>query len=165
MTAAAQWFERTLDDSANKRIAMAEGFLAVDGILDLYANVSNGLVVYPKVIARHLDQELPFMASENIMMDAVKAGGDRQELHEAIRVNAQAAAANVKQNGGENDLLKRLAADPHFASINLDLGAALRQERYVGRAPQQVAGYLSRCVRPLLDANAGRNAAPDDLKV
>ena len=165
MTAAAQWFERTLDDSANKRIAMAEGFLAVDGILDLYANVSNGLVVYPKVIARHLDQELPFMASENIMMDAVKAGGVRQELHEAIRVNAQAAAANVKQNGGENDLLKRLAADPHFASINLDLGAALRQERYVGRAPQQVAGYLSRCVRPLLDANAGRNAAPDDLKV
>ena len=165
MTAATQWFERTLDDSANKRIAMAEAFLATDGILDIYANVSNGLVVYPKVIARHLAQELPFMASENIMMDAVKAGGDRQELHEVIRVNAQAAAANVKQNGGENDLLERLARDPHFAAIKLDLSETLRQEKYVGRAPEQVASYLCRVVKPFLSANAGKSAATDDLKV
>ncbi len=165
MTAATQWFERTLDDSANKRIAMAEAFLATDGILDIYANVSNGLVVYPKVIARHLAQELPFMASENIMMDAVKAGGDRQELHEVIRVNAQAAAANVKQNGGENDLLERLARDPHFAAIKLDLSETLRQEKYVGRAPEQVASYLSRVVKPFLSANVGKSAATDDLKV
>jgi adenylosuccinate lyase len=165
LTAATQWFERTLDDSANKRIAMAEAFLATDGILDIYANVSNGLVVYPKVIARHLAQELPFMASENIMMDAVKAGGDRQELHEVIRVNAQAAAANVKQNGGENDLLERLAADPHFASIKLDLSETLRQEKYVGRAPEQVASYLGKVIKPFLATNAGKSAATDDLKV
>ena len=154
ITAATQWFERTLDDSANKRIAVAEAFLAVDGILTLYSNVSNGLVVYPKVIRRRLEQELPFMASENIMMDAVKAGGDRQELHEAIRVNAQAAAANVKQNGGENDLLERLAKDEHFAKIDIDLKAALDPSRYVGRAPEQTAGYLEQCVKPFLAANA-----------
>ncbi|MBR6059004.1 MAG: adenylosuccinate lyase [Victivallales bacterium] len=153
ITAATQWFERTLDDSANKRIAVAEAFLAVDGILTLYSNVSNGLVVYPKVIQRRLEQELPFMASENIMMDAVKAGGDRQELHEAIRVNAQAAAANVKQNGGENDLLERLAKDEHFAKINIDLKAALDPSRYVGRAPDQTIGYLEQCVKPFLAAN------------
>ena len=154
ITAATQWFERTLDDSANKRIAVAEAFLAVDGILTLYSNVSNGLVVYPKVIRRRLEQELPFMASENIMMDAVKAGGDRQELHEAIRVNAQAAAANVKQNGGENDLLERLAKDEHFAKIDIDLKAALDPSRYVGRAPEQTVGYLEQCVKPFLAANA-----------
>ena len=154
ITAATQWFERTLDDSANKRIAVAEAFLAVDGILTLYSNVSNGLVVYPKVIRRRLEQELPFMASENIMMDAVKAGGDRQELHEAIRVNAQAAAANVKQNGGENDLLERLAKDEHFAKIDIDLKAALDPSRYVGRAPEQTAGYLEQYVKPFLAANA-----------
>ena len=153
ITAATQWFERTLDDSANKRIAVAEAFLAVDGILTLYSNVSNGLVVYPKVIQRRLEQELPFMASENIMMDAVKAGGDRQELHEAIRVNAQAAAANVKQNGGENDLLERLAKDEHFAKIDIDLKAALDPSRYVGRAPEQTLGYLEQCVKPFLSAN------------
>ena len=154
ITAATQWFERTLDDSANKRIAVAEAFLAVDGILTLYSNVSNGLVVYPKVIQRRLEQELPFMASENIMMDAVKAGGDRQELHEAIRVNAQAAAANVKQNGGENDLLERLAKDEHFAKIDIDLKAVLDPQRYVGRAPEQTIGYLEQCVKPFLAANA-----------
>ncbi len=165
ITAATQWFERTLDDSANKRIAVAEAFLAVDGILDLYANVSDGLVVYPKVIARRLAQELPFMASENIMMDAVKAGGDRQELHEAIRVNAQAAAANVKQNGGENDLLDRLAKDPHFAGIHLDLAETLRADKYVGRAPQQVAEFLDQTVKPFLARNAATAVAADALKV
>ena len=132
ITAATQWFERTLDDSANKRIAVAEAFLAVDGILTLYSNVSNGLVVYPKVIRRRLEQE----------------------LHEAIRVNAQAAAANVKQNGGENDLLERLAKDEHFAKIDIDLKAALDPSRYVGRAPEQTAGYLEQCVKPFLAANA-----------
>ena len=154
MTAATQWFERTLDDSANKRIAVAEAFLAVDGILSLYANVSDGLVVYPKVIARRLQQELPFMASENIMMDAVKAGGDRQELHEAIRMNAQAAAAHVKQEGGENDLLERLAKDPHFAGLGLDLGQALDPARYTGRAERQTLDYLAAEVKPFLQKNA-----------
>ena len=165
MTAATQWFERTLDDSANKRIAVAESFLAVDGILDLFANVSHGLVVYPKVIARRLASELPFMASENIMMDGVKAGGDRQELHEAIRANAQAAAAHVKLEGGENDLLERLARDPHFAGMKLDLGETLRPEKYVGRAPQQVREFLAEEVRPFLAANAASAVAGNDVSL
>ncbi len=165
MTAATQWFERTLDDSANKRIAVAESFLAVDGILDLFANVSHGLVVYPKVIARRLASELPFMASENIMMDGVKAGGDRQELHEAIRANAQAAAAHVKLEGGENDLLERLARDSHFAGMKLDLGETLRPEKYVGRAPQQVREFLAEEVRPFLAANAASAVAGNDVSL
>ena len=165
ITAATQWFERTLDDSANKRIAMAEGFLAVDGILDLFANVSNGLVVYPNVIAKHLAAELPFMASENIMMDAVKAGGDRQELHEVIRANAQAAAAHVKLDGGENDLLERLAEDPHFAGMNLDLAETLRAEKYAGRAPEQVREYLAEEVKPFLEANAASAVAGNAVQV
>lgn len=165
ITAATQWFERTLDDSANKRIAMAEGFLAIDGILDLFANVSNGLVVYPNVIAKHLAAELPFMASENIMMDAVKAGGDRQELHEAIRANAQAAAAHVKLDGGENDLLERLAENPHFAGMNLDLAETLRAEKYVGRAPEQVKEYLAEEVKPFLEANAASAVAGNAVQI
>ena len=165
ITAATQWFERTLDDSANKRIAMAEAFLAVDGILTLYANVSNGLVVYPKVIARHLQQELPFMASENLMMDAVKAGGDRQELHEIIRVNAQAAAANVKQNGGENDFLARLAKDAHFSSLGLDLEKLMEPLRYVGRAPEQTRQFLASCVKPFLAENAGKAGASGEVTI
>lgn len=165
ITAATQWFERTLDDSANKRIAMAEGFLAIDGILDLFANVSNGLVVYPNVIAKHLAAELPFMVSENIMMDAVKAGGDRQELHEAIRSNAQAAAAHVKLDGGENDLLERLAEDPHFAGMNLDLAETLRAEKYVGRAPEQVKEYLAEVVKPFLEANAASAVAGNAVQI
>lgn len=165
ITAATQWFERTLDDSANKRIAMAEGFLAIDGILDLFANVSNGLVVYPNVIAKHLAAELPFMASENIMMDAVKAGGDRQELHEVIRANAQAAAAHVKLDGGENDLLERLAEDPHFAGMNLDLAETLRAEKYVGRAPEQVKEYLAEVVKPFLEANAASAVAGNAVQI
>lgn len=165
ITAATQWFERTLDDSANKRIAVAEAFLAVDGILDLFVNVSNGLVVYPKVIAKHLAAELPFMASENIMMDAVKCGGDRQELHEIIRSNAQAAAAHVKMDGGDNDLLERLAKDPHFAKVDLDLSETLRSEKYVGRSPQQVAEYLAEEVKPFLAANAKQAIAGNELSV
>ncbi len=165
MTAATQWFERTLDDSANKRIAVAESFLAVDGILDLFANVSRGLVVYPKVIARRLASELPFMASENIMMDGVKAGGDRQELHEVIRENAQAAAAHVKLEGGENDLLERLAKDPHFAGMKLDLGETLRPEKYVGRAPEQVREYLAEVVDPFLQANAASAVAGNAVQL
>lgn len=165
ITAATQWFERTLDDSANKRIAMAEGFLAIDGILDLFANVSNGLVVYPNVIAKHLAAELPFMASENIMMDAVKAGGDRQELHEVIRANAQAAAAHVKLDGGENDLLERLAEDPHFAGMNLDLAETLRAEKYVGRAPEQVKEYLAEEVKPFLEENAASAVAGNAVQI
>ena len=138
LTAAAQWFERTLDDSANKRLAIAEAFLAVDGILDLYANVSGGLVVYPRVIERHLRQELPFMATENILMDAVKAGGDRQELHEHIREKSQEAARRVKVEGEDNDLLERLRQDPAFAVISDRLDGDLDPNAFVGRAPEQV---------------------------
>ena len=144
---------------------MAESFLAVDGILDLFANVSRGLVVYPKVIARRLASELPFMASENIMMDGVKAGGDRQELHEVIRENAQAAAAHVKLEGGENDLLERLAKDPHFAGMKLDLGETLRPEKYVGRAPEQVREYLAEVVDPFLQANAASAVAGNAVQL
>ena len=129
LTAAAQWFERTLDESANRRLSISESFLAVDGILDIYANVSSGLVVYPNVIARHLAQELPFMASENILMEAVKAGGDRQELHEVIRMHSQAAGNHVKIDGGENDFLDRLRQDSHFQGLALDWDGALSPER------------------------------------
>ena len=150
MTMSAQWFERTLDDSANKRISMAEGFLAVDGILNLYRNVADGLVVYPKVIARHLNRELPFMATENILMDAVKRGGDRQVLHEGIRVHAMAAAKRVKEEGGENDLLTRIAGDPLFDLRLPALEALLDPGRYVGRAPEQTAEFLEEVVAPVL---------------
>lgn len=151
-TAATQWFERTLDDSANRRLSVAEAFLAVDGILDIYANIAGGLVVYPKVIEKRLRQELPFMASENIMMDAVKAGGDRQELHERIREHSQAAGRQVKVEGGDNDLLARLKADPAFAAIKENLDDTLDPARYVGRAPQQVDEFLAAEVQPVLAA-------------
>ena len=149
-TAATQWFERTLDDSANKRLAVTEAFLASDSILDIYANVASALVVYPKVIEKRLRQELPFMATENIMMDAVKAGGDRQELHERIRVHSQAAAQRVKAEGGDNDLIQRLKGDPAFAQIAQTLDSSLAPERYVGRASQQVAEFLEECVKPAI---------------
>jgi len=141
-----------LDDSANRRLSVAEAFLAVDGILDIYANVAGGLVVYPKVIEKRLRQELPFMASENIMMDAVKAGGDRQELHERIREHSQAAGRQVKVEGGDNDLLARLKADPAFAAIKDGLDDTLDPARYVGRAPQQVDEFLAAEVQPVLAA-------------
>lgn len=150
MTEATQWFERTLDDSANKRISVPEAFLAVDGILNLYANVADGLVVYPKVIEQHLLRELPFMATENIMMDAVKRGGDRQELHERIRVHSMAAGKVVKEEGGENDLLSRIAADPIFGVTLEELTELIRPEKYVGRAPRQTEEFLAEVVDPLL---------------
>ena len=153
LVASTQWFERTLDDSANKRLSVPEGFLAIDGILDLYLNVVDGLVVYPKVIEAHLMRELPFMATENIMMDAVKAGGDRQELHEKIRTLSMEAGKNVKEKGLDNNLLELIAADP---AVNLsldDLKAAMKPERYIGRAKEQVDEFLAEVIQPILDAN------------
>lgn len=146
ITAATQWFERTLDDSANKRLSVPEAFLAVDAILNLYSNVSDGLVVYDKVIEQHLRKELPFMATENIMMDAVKRGADRQQLHERIRVHSMAASKVIKEEGGENDLLQRIAADPIFGVTLKELEGILQPEKYVGRAPQQTEDFLNETV-------------------
>ena len=153
MTSQAQWFERTLDDSAGKRLSIPEGFLAVDGILDLCINVTDGLKVYPKVIEKHLMAELPFMATENILMDAVKAGGDRQELHERIREMSMEAGRRVKEEGLENNLLELIAADPAFHLDAQDLRKAMDPSRYVGCAPHQVEMYLDNVIRPILDAN------------
>ncbi|MDR0445877.1 MAG: adenylosuccinate lyase [Oscillospiraceae bacterium] len=149
-TAAAQWFERTLDDSANKRISVPEAFLAVDAILNIYINVASGIMVYPQVIARRIEGELPFMASENIMMKAVKLGGDRQALHEAIRVHSIAAGAVVKERGEANDLLSRIAADPLFNTTEDELRRELDPAKFTGRAPEQVSEYLRDVVRPAL---------------
>lgn len=153
ITSATQWFERTLDDSANKRLSIPEGFLAIDGILDLCLNVVDGLVVYPKVIEKHLMSELPFMATENIMMDAVKAGGDRQELHERIRELSMEAGRNVKEKGLENNLLELIAADPAFNLTLEELKETMDPSKYIGRASDQVDDYLKKVIRPLLDAN------------
>ncbi|MBQ4424517.1 MAG: adenylosuccinate lyase [Lachnospiraceae bacterium] len=153
LTAATQWFERTLDDSANRRLALSESFLAADGLLDLFRNVTAGLVVYPQVIRTHLEAELPFMASENILMDAVKRGGNRQELHEKIRVHSMEAARQVKEFGKPNDLLERIAQDPAFGLEAADLQKATDPALYVGRAPQQTENYLNKVIRPLLAAN------------
>ena len=153
ITSATQWFERTLDDSANKRLSVPEGFLAIDGILDLCLNVVDGLVVYPKVIEKRLMAELPFMATENIMMDAVKAGGDRQELHERIRELSMEAGRNVKEKGLDNNLLELIAADPAFNLSLEELQKTMDPAKYVGRAPQQVDAYLQNIVNPMLEAN------------
>ena len=153
LVASTQWFERTLDDSANKRLSIPEGFLAVDGILDLYLNVVDGLVVYPKVIEKHFMAELPFMATENILMDAVKAGGDRQELHEKIRQLSMEAGRNVKEKGLENNLLELIAQDPAFGLSLEELERTMEPARYVGRAPQQVDEFLTEVVNPVLEAN------------
>lgn len=153
-TAGTQWFERTLDDSANKRIAVAEAFLGTDAILNILLNVCDGLVVYPKVVRARLMAELPFMATENIMMSAVKKGGDRQELHERLRVHSQAASRVVKEEGGQNDLLDRVAADPLFGLTRAELEALLKPEDFTGRAPQQVTEYLENVIAPVLRANA-----------
>jgi adenylosuccinate lyase len=153
LTASTQWFERTLDDSANKRISIPEGFLAVDGILDLYLNVVDGMVVYPKVIEKHMMAELPFMATENIMMDAVKAGGDRQELHERIRTLSMEAGKTVKVEGKDNNLLELIAADPAFNLSLEDLKKSMDPKKYVGRAPKQVEEFLSEVVQPILEEN------------
>lgn len=149
-TTATQWFERTLDDSANKRLSVPEAFLAIDGILNLYANVADGLVVYPKVIEQRLRKELPFMATENIMMDAVKRGGDRQELHERIRTHSMAASRVVKEEGGENDLLERIANDPAFGVTLDELEAILDPAKYVGRAPEQTTDFIKEVVEPAI---------------
>ena len=150
---ATQWFERTLDDSANKRLSIPEGFLAIDGILDLCLNVVDGLVVYPKVIEKHMMAELPFMATENIMMDAVKAGGDRQELHERIRELSMEAGRTVKVEGKDNDLLERIAADPAFNLTIEELQKSMEPSRYVGRAKEQTTAFITKTVQPVLDAH------------
>ena len=153
ITSATQWFERTLDDSANKRLSVPEGFLAIDGILDLCLNVVDGLVVYPKVIYKHFMAEIPFMATENIMMDAVKQGGNRQELHEKIRQLSMEAGKTVKEEGKDNNLVDLIAADPAFGLTKEQIEANLKPELYVGRAPRQVEVFLRDVVRPILDAN------------
>ena len=153
ITAGTQWFERTLDDSANKRVAMAEGFLAADAILNILLNVSDGLVVYPKVVRARVMAELPFMASENIMMKAVKKGGDRQELHERLREHAVAAAAVVKQEGKPNDMIARVEADPAFGLTREEIEAELSPEAFTGRSAEQVTEFLRDVIQPVLDAN------------
>ena len=153
ITSATQWFERTLDDSANKRLSIPEGFLAVDGILDLCLNVVDGLVVYPKVIEKRLMSELPFMATENIMMDAVKAGGDRQELHEKIRTLSMEAGKNVKEEGRDNNLLELIAADPAFNMTLEDLQKTMDPAKYVGRSKEQTEAFLADVIAPVLEKN------------
>ena len=166
ITSATQWFERTLDDSANKRLSVPEGFLAIDGILDLCLNVVDGLVVYPKVIEKHLMAELPFMATENIMMDAVKAGGDRQELHERIRRLSMEAGRRVKEEGKDNELLSLIAEDPTFGLSLSELEERMDPRLYVGRAPQQTEEYIEGCIRPLLESRSElRDDKKDDITV
>ena len=153
ITASTQWFERTLDDSANKRLSVSESFLATDGILELYMNITSGLVVYPKVINARLMSELPFMATENIMMDAVKRGGDRQELHERIRTHSMEAGRMVKVEGKPNDLLERIAGDPAFGTTMEELQSIMNPRNFVGRAPEQVTEFLNEVIQPILDEN------------
>jgi len=165
MTTSTQWFERTLDDSANRRLSIPESFLAADAILDIAINVSSALVVYPKIIERHVRAELPFMATENIMMEAARRGGDRQELHERIRVHSMAAAAAVKLEGLENDLLERIAADPAFNLTAADIDALMEPALYVGRAPEQVTEFIAEHVKPIVDRYAGAADVTVELKV
>lgn len=164
ITASTQWFERTLDDSANKRISIPEGFLAVDSILNIYINIADGMVVYPKVIEKHLMEELPFMATENIMMEAVKRGGDRQELHERIRVHSMEAGKQVKLHGNKNDLIERIAGDGIFGLSLEELKSVLEPKNYIGRAPEQVDDFINECVKPVLEKNEVRDLNID-LKV
>ncbi len=165
ITSATQWFERTLDDSANKRISVPEAFLGVDGILDLYLNVVDGLVVYPKVIYKHLMAELPFMATENIMMDAVKAGGDRQELHERIRTLSMEAGRNVKEKGLDNNLLELIANDPTFPMTLEELEDTMEPSKYVGRSKEQVEEFISEVINPILEENKSLLGIKADIKV
>lgn len=163
-TMANQWMERTLDDSAIRRLGMPQAFLAIDACLILYRNISDGMVVYPKVIEKNLAAELPFMATEEILMAGVQAGGDRQELHEQIRVHSQAAADQVKQQGSDNDLIRRLQTDPHFTAV--DLAGTLDASRYIGRAPEQVDQFIEDCVQPVrLKYAADLTGASEDLRV
>ena len=165
MTSSLQFFERTLDDSANKRIAVAEAFLGVDAILNIMMNVCDGLVVYDKVVRARVMNELPFMATENIMMDAVKKGGNRQELHEKLRVHSQAAARVVKEEGGKNDLIDRICADPAFMITREEVEAILRPEQFTGRSCEQVEEYLHDVIRPLLAENADLLGEKQELSV
>lgn len=165
LTASTQWFERTLDDSANKRISIPEAFLATDGILDLYLNITDGLVVYPKVIEGDLLRELPFMATENIMMDAVKAGGDRQELHEAIRVHSMEAGRHVKEEGKPNDLIDLIAADPKFGMTKEQIMEVMDPKNFVGRAPQQTEEFFKEYIDPILEANKDNLGIHADINV
>lgn len=165
ITAATQWFERTLDDSANKRLSVPEGFLATDGILELYNNIADGLVVYPKVIEAQLMAELPFMATENIMMDAVKAGGDRQELHERIRTHSMAAAKTVKEEGKPNDLLHRIAQDPAFNISEEEIKKIIKPENFTGRAEQQTLDFISEIVKPILRENSDDIGVKTEINV
>ena len=165
MTAATQWFERTLDDSANRRIVLPEAFLATDVILSILINVTDGLQVWDKVIAKHINAELPFMATENLLMETVKRGGDRQELHEVIREHSMAAGRRVKEEGLENDLLDRLRNDPAFAAIKDDFDSLIDPAAFIGRAPQQVEAFLAETVRPLLAAHASELGSGDAVNV
>ncbi|NIA14543.1 MAG: adenylosuccinate lyase [Nitrospiraceae bacterium] len=164
-TTAVQWFERTLDDSAIRRISLPEAFLAADGILNLYLNVMENPVVYPKVIEKHLWEELPFMATENILMACVKRGGDRQELHEVIRTHSHAASARVKEEGADNDLLDRLAGDPAIGMTREEIDEVLDLREFVGRAPQQVDEFIEQEVQPVLDRNVARLGTESDVRV
>ena len=165
MTASAQWLERTLDDSANKRIAIAEGFLGADAVINIYMNVAKGLVVYPNMMAKHIEEELPFMATENIMMDGVKRGGDRQKLHEAVRNHAMEAAKIVKLQGGKNDILERIAKDPLFNTTLEDLKALLDPTKFTGRASEQVEEFIKEHVEPVLLGSSEFKNITDSLKV
>ena len=161
ITASTQWLERTLDDSANRRISIPEAFLAVDSILNIYQNIADGIVVYPKVIEKHVMEELPFMATENILMAAVKRGGDRQELHERIRQHSMAAASRVKNDGLPNDLIDRISEDPAFGLSLEDVKGILKPSNFVGRSPQQVDEFLEEIVHPLLKENQVRDVHVD----
>lgn len=165
ITAGTQWFERTLDDSANRRIVNAQAFLALDGILNIYMNVSENLVVYDKVIAKHIAAELPFMATENIMMECVKAGGNRQELHERIRVLSMEAGRNVKERGGDNNLIDLIKADDMFAAVKDSLGNILDARNFIGRAPSQVVEFISDEIDPILAENKSVLGAKGDVRV
>ena len=165
ITAATQWFERTLDDSANKRLSVPEAFLAIDGILDLYMNVVDGLVVYEKVIEKHIMAELPFMATENIMMDAVKRGGDRQELHEKIRTLSMEAGRNVKERGLDNNLLELIAAEPSFGITLEELKKQMDPSKYTGRSKEQVEDFLKEVIRPILEENKAELGLEAEINV
>ncbi len=165
ITAATQWFERSLDDSANRRIVLAQAFLALDGILNIYMNVSENLVVYEKVIAKHIAAELPFMATENIMMECVKAGGNRQELHERIRVLSMQAGKNVKEEGKENNLIELIKADKLFAPVHAKLDQILDAKKFIGRAPSQTVEFIENEIQPILDDNSGDLGLKGEVKV
>ena len=165
LTASTQWFERTLDDSAIKRLSIPQAFLAVDGILNLYINIASGLVVYPNVINKHIMEELPFMATEYILMEAVKRGGDRQELHERIRTYSMEAALQVKEKGESNNLISKIASDPAFGFSKEELDRIMDPKNFIGRAPEQVIEFLDDHVEPILQANKDFLGEAEEIRV